>query len=102
MFIDNRDGEEIEYLSIPIEDLEEHGVEIPEFEEVKENGKSFMAVMWADPKNATTKKYEVNDHIVVMGCEGKIKNGKVQCKKKELYVVLHPMSEWIEHHIVNI
>lgn len=108
VFIDDRDGDNISYISIPDEVLEEEGgVDYPEFEEVKEEGfdgkmHDYMAVIWKDSKNAITKKYDVNEHIVVAGCDARSDGKKMKCKKKELYMVLHPIDEWISYHIVSI
>ncbi len=108
VFVDDRDGDYLSYISIPEEVLEdEGGVDNPEFEEVKEEGfdgkiHDYMAVIWRNPKNATTKKYDVNEHIVIAGCEASTDGKKMKCKKKELYMVLHPIQEWTDHHIVKI
>jgi len=108
VFLDNRDGDNIDYISIPSEILREMGEVRVDFEEVKEKGfdgemHDYMAVIWKDPSNATTKKYDVNNHIVIAGCDAKVVNGKkLQCKKKELYIVFHPIDEWISHHIVDL
>ena len=71
VFIDNRDSDNLSYISIPEEILEELD-EVPklQFEEVNEKGfdgkfHDYMAVIWKDPSKATTKRYDVNDHIVV-------------------------------------
>lgn len=83
-------------------------IENPQFEEVKEEGfdgiiHEYMAVVWKDPKNATTKKYDINNHIVVAGCDFPTeKKGKLKCVDKQIYVVLHPIDEWIEHHMIKI
>lgn len=109
VFFDDRGEEEISYISIPEEEFEELGsISNPIFEEVKETGfdgeiHDYMGVMWKDPKNATVKKYDVNDHIVYAGCDFPIeKKGKIKCAEKELYLVLHPIDEWIDHHMIKI
>ncbi len=108
VFIDNRNGDSISYISIPEEVFEdEESIDNPEFEEVTEEGfdgkmHDFMAVIWKNPKDAVTKKYDVNDHIVIAGCDSSTDGKKMKCKKKELYMVLHPVDEWISHHIVEI
>jgi hypothetical protein len=109
VFLDDRDGDEISYVAIPEEIFEELGtIEQPLFEEVKEigfDGKThdYMAVVWKDPKDATTKKYDVNDHIVVAGCNSPTDNkGKLKCVDKTTYVVLHPIDEWIAHHMIKV
>lgn len=109
--IDKRDNEEIEYLAFPDEVIDDMNgkIIVPEFEVIKEEGfdrkiHEYMGVMWKDPTGATTKKYEVNDHIVIAGCDSKLSDDgkKLQCKKKELYVVFHPLDEWEDFHIVEL
>lgn len=110
IFVDDRDEDNIKYISIPEEVLEEEGgLDNPEFEKVTEEGfdgelHEYMAVIWKEPKNAHTKKYDVNEHIVVAGCDAKVDNNgkKIACRKKEMYMVLHPWKEWNDHHIVKI
>lgn len=108
MFVDNRYGDKVEYMSIPEDVFDEMGcIRMPELEVIEEEGfdgklHKYMGVIWKDPKDATTKKYDVNDHIVIAGCDGVVDGKKMSCKKKELYVVLHPIEEWKEHHIVKI
>ncbi len=109
VFLDNRHGEDISYISIPEEIFKEWGsIEVPLFEEIKDKGfddelHDYMAVIWRDPKNATTKKYDINDHIVIAGCDLPTDNkGKLKCVEKEIYVVLHPIDEWIDHHMIKI
>lgn len=106
---DKRYDTKIEYIAIPTEIFEDmQNIDQPEFEEVEEKGfdghfHKYIAVMWKDPKEATTKKYEINDHIVIAGCDfPRTNKGKLKCYDKEIYVVLHPIDEWTEHHIVSI
>lgn len=109
--IDKRDGDEIEYLAFPDEYIDDMDgvIKVPKFEVVKEEGfdgkiHEYMGVMYKDPLEATTKKYEVNNHIVIAGCDSKVSEDgkKLQCKKKELYVVFHPLEEWQENHVVEL
>ncbi len=61
--------------------------------------------MWADPEGADLKSYEVNDHLVYAGCNfgDKLKRGgKMVCREKELFLVLHPKEEWERYHIRNL
>lgn len=100
-------GQPISYISIPDEIFEEQTtIENPLFEEVEEEGfdgnmHQYMSVLWKDPKGANLKKYDVNNHIVYAGCaqtDGK----KLVCRKKDLFLVLHPIDEWNEDHVVEI
>ena len=108
VFIDTRNGDSISYISIPEEVFEdEGGIDNPEFEEIAEEGfdgemHDYMAVIWKNPEDAITKKYDVNEHIVISGCDASTDGKKMKCKKKELYVVLHQIQEWIDNHIIEI
>lgn len=109
IFTDMREKDKVKYISIPDEVFDDMGcINKPDFEEVEEEGfdgklHKYMAVLWSDPTHATTKKYDVNDHIVIAGCDAKVVDGKkLACKKKELYVVLHPINEWNGFHKVQI
>jgi hypothetical protein len=130
--VDKRDGGEndpIEYLAFPQEVIDELGIDddngngdsssngyrkfkIPKIKFTREKGldgieKDWVKVIWASSLNATTKKYDVNGHVIVVGCDlpVKCKTGhkcKVKCEEKEVYEVLHPLDEWHGHHIVEI
>lgn len=109
--IDKRDNDTIEYLAFPDDYIDEveGEIDVPKFDVVEEEGFDrkkhvYMSVLWKDPKNATTKRYDVADHIVVAGCEARVDTDgkKMQCKRKELFVVLHPIDEWKDHHIVEL
>lgn len=105
---DYRSGRKIEYIAFPEDEfpLPEEMIK-PEFEKIKEKGfdgkmHDYIAVIFQNPTNAHTKKYDVNDHIVVMGCNGKVIDGKVQCKHKDLFMVLHPENEFEKYHKIKI
>lgn len=122
--IDTRDGGEhdpIDYLAIPQEVIDEMGgiIKIPKIKKVVEEDldgveRDWVKVIWADSTGAFTKKYDVNDHIAVLGCDDvkrlkKCKIGgkgshkcKLGCEEKEVYEVLHPIEEWYSHHIIEI
>lgn len=108
IFVDDRyTGEPVTYISIPKEIFEEQEyIENPVFEEVEEEGfdgelHKYMSVLWKDPKGASLKKYNVNNHIVYAGCAN-VDGQKLMCRKKDLFLVLHPVDEWLENHIVRI
>lgn len=116
----------IEYLAIPQEVIDEMDgkINIPGIKSVKEEGsdgivRKYVEVEWTDPNlfpGAMTKRYDVNDHIMTIGCDApkckistsgksgsKHKDGSVcKCDEKEVYKVLHPYNEWHSHHIVEI
>ena len=67
-------------------------------------GIKYMAVQWQNVGD-NWKEYEINDHIVLAGCnnEGlKKKRGKMVCDEKDIFVVFHPINEWMEYHIRKI
>lgn len=135
---DGLDKDPIEYLAIPQEVIDELGlndndngngngngyrkIKIPKIKMVRDFGldgvkRDYVKVIWADSGMAMTKRYDVNDHVVVVGCDipeacrvgksehGKSKSGhkcKIKCEEKEVYEVLHPLEEWHSHHIVEI
>jgi len=78
---------------------------IPKLDYTERDGKEYVVVLWEDPEGADLKSYEVNDHLVYAGCSfgDKLKRGgKMVCKEKELYMVLHPKDEWESYHIRNL
>lgn len=105
--IDKRAGKEIEYLAMPF-DLIKSGIKPPEDidvveEEIEGKKSKFVAVIWKKPSEKDdVKKYLVRGHIVIAGCEPSLKEGKLQCDEKDLYMVLHPAEEWLDYHIVEL
>jgi len=100
--ITDEDGDKTVYWSMPNDELDNEKFKIPKIDEITQDGIEYVAVMWKDPKDADTKSYEVNEHLVYAGCnfDDKIKKGsKTVCKEKELYIVLHPKLEWENYHI---
>lgn len=103
--IDKRDDEDIiEFLAFPDEFIDDVDgeIKVPKFEVIEEDGKKYMSVLWKDMLSANVKRYDVNEHIILAGCESKIDGKKLQCKRKELYLVLHPLEEWNAYHVVNL
>jgi len=89
------------FYSIPIEVIEDIGLEIPLMEEVEEKSPSrvsgkYMKVTWAKPHSGT-KMYEIVDHLVVSGCP----EDALQCDASAIYVVYHPIEEWNKKHIIE-
>lgn len=87
---------------MPDDEIDNEKFTIPEISEITKDRKNYIAVMWADPEGADVKSYEVNDHLVYAGCsfaEKLKKGGKMVCKDKSLYIVLHPKLEWESYHI---
>lgn len=103
--VTDSDGDKTTYWSMPDDELDNGKFEIPELEYIEKNGIEYVAVKWEDPSGADLKSYEINDHIVYAGCSfgDKLKRGgKMVCKEKELYLVLHPKEEWESYHIRDI
>lgn len=126
--VDNRNSDSIEYLAIPQEVIDEMDkkINIPSIDVVKEEGfdgiiHDYVKIVWADSSGAMTKRYDVNNHIMVVGCDSpkckvsisktkkssssskdKYKDKGCKCEEKEVYAVLHPLDEWRSHHIVEI
>lgn len=124
--------QEIEYLVIPYElidseegraILEYYGIVIPDIEVIEHESLNgivglYAGIIWQGPTRDESgkiidyiKPYDVRAHIVYAGCElsSTIKEtnkytGKegLQCTEKGIYIVLHPLKEWNEHHEVGI
>lgn len=103
IIIDSRDGKDTEYLSMPLEVIGDSGFDnIPDMEVVETESLtgiigSYMKITWQEPPS-TAKKYDVQGHIVVAGCPEEA----LQCDAKSIFVVYHPISEWIDGHIVEL
>ena len=96
------DGDETRYISMPDDELDNEKFKIPKIDYIEKDGKEYVAVLWEDPEGADLKSYEVNDHLVYAGCSfgDKLRRkGKMVCREKELYMVLHPKEEWESYHI---
>lgn len=103
--ITDEDGDETTYWSMPDDELDSGKFEIPKLDYTTKDEKEYVVVMWNDPEGADMKSYEVNEHLVYAGCKfgDKLKRGgKMVCKEKELFLVLHPKEEWETYHIRNL
>ncbi len=99
------DGDKVEYISMPFDELDDDRFKIPKIETTTHKGREYIAVIWEDPEGANLKSYVVNDHIVYAGClvsDLTKKGNKTSCKEKELFLVLHPKEEWESYHIREI
>lgn len=104
IILDERDGKEIQFLGMPLDVIGEgNGFDnLPDTEVVETESLTgiigqYMKVTWQDPPESA-KKYDVVGHIVVAGCPEE----DLQCDTKNIYVVYHPISEWIDEHIVEL
>lgn len=112
MIIDKRDGQEVEYLAMPLEVIEDGEIPVPGIDILETEGldgitRNYVAVTWKEvTPDLYTKKYDVVGHVVTAGCElseaSKGEDGHLQCDSKDIYVVLHPIEEWIEKHIIDL
>lgn len=113
MIVDNRDGKDkvIEYLAMPVEVIKGGGMPVPDIELIQTEGldgiiRDYIAVVWQELKHNNTKKYDVAGHIVIAGCDpstaSKEDDGSLICTDKNVYIVLHPVQEWIDQHIIEL
>jgi hypothetical protein len=112
MVIDKRDGQEVEYLAMPLEVIEDGEFPIPDIDTVEAEGldgiiRYYISVTWKQiTPDMHVKKYDVVGHVVTAGCElseaTKGEDGHLQCDSKSIYVVFHPIEEWIEKHIIEL
>lgn len=112
MVTDKRDGQEIEYLAMPLEIIEGGEIPVPDIEIQHTEGldgifRDYVAVKWKDiTPDLHVKKYDVVGHVVFAGCglseALKGENGHIHCDAKSIYMVLHPLEEWAENHIIEI
>jgi hypothetical protein len=104
--IDERDEQVIEYLAFPVEVIRNDMAGEPfepdiddEFHEIEGSDgiiRQYVKVTWKEPDHDSIKRYDVVGHVVQAGCSG----SESQCDAKNIYIVWHPLEEWINHHIV--
>jgi len=103
IIIDKRSGKDVEYISIPIEIVDEMGeIIMPEMSIVETEGldgivQEYMKVSWKKPHDKTSK-YDVRGHIVVAGCP----EDAIQCDAKSIFDVYHPINDWISDHVIEL
>lgn len=112
LIVDNRDGQEIEYIAMPIDVIKGGGLSIPDIDFEETEGpdgiiRDYISVKWRTVKQGdVVKKYDVAGHIVTAGCEfsetSKGEDGKFVCDEKSIYVVLHPADEWLDQHVLSV
>lgn len=112
MIIDKRDSQDIEYLAMPLEVIEDGEISVPDIDVLDTEGldgiiRHYVAVTWKEvTPDLHVKKYDVVGHVVTAGCEiseaSKGEDGHLQCDSKDIYVVLHPLEEWIDKHIIEL
>lgn len=112
LIFDKREKQEVEYLAMPLEVIEKGELPVPEIDTVETEGldgitRYYISVTWKPvTPDMHVKKYDVVGHVVTAGCDlseaTKGEDGHLQCDSKSIYVVLHPIEEWIEKHIIEI
>ncbi len=112
MVTDKRNDQEIEYLAMPLEIIDGGEMPVPDIEVQDDDGldgvvRRYVAVKWKDiTPDLHVKKYDVVGHVVYAGCELstalKGENGNLHCDTKSIYMVLHPLEEWAENHMIEI
>jgi hypothetical protein len=112
MVTDKRNGQEIDYLAMPLEIIDSGIIPVPDIDIQHAEGldgifRDYVAIKWKDiTPDLHVKKYDVVGHVVFAGCELsealKEKDGNIKCDTKSIYMVLHPLDEWVENHIVEI
>lgn len=109
--IDERDSESVEYVSLPLEIADDGIFYIPTIEYIKTEGldgiiRDYVSVIWKKPADIDVSAYDVDGHVVIAGCEypeEALENERQRsCDKKSIFVVMHPMNEWIERHIIHL
>lgn len=105
MISDEREDTEVSYLAFPDEFIDEMEGEIivpnimlKELEGLDGITRQYIEVQWKETKIDNVKKYDVNGHIIYAGCD----ENELQCDRKSVYRVLHPLEEWVNYHIVVI
>lgn len=111
MILDKRDGQDVEYLAMPLEVIEGGELPVPDIDTIETEGldgivRYYVSVTWKPvTPDMHLKKYDVVGHVVTAGCElSETIQGEdgLQCDSKSIYVVLHPIEEWVEKHIIEI
>jgi hypothetical protein len=112
LILDKRDSQEVEYLAMPLEVIEDGELPVPEIDTLETEGldgiiRYYVSVTWKPvTPDMHVKKYDVVGHVVTAGCELSEaiqgEDGHLQCDSKSIYVVLHPIEEWVEKHIIEI
>jgi hypothetical protein len=103
MLVDKRYGSSDTYISIPLEVTDGVEVPIPDMEVVDEIGfdnikQKYMKVKWQELIPTWAKRYNVNEHIVIAGCQ----ESELSCGSKSIFAVFHPISEWNEIHMIEL
>lgn len=104
------DGKGIDFIAVPFDAIEDRQIYVPDTEVIEQEVdgivRLYMVVMWKEPIDEYVKKYDVRGHIFVAGCEPshlkENEEGKLQCDEKSIFITMHPIDEWVDHHIVEL
>jgi hypothetical protein len=96
------DGDSVKYLAYPEKHVQKVlgklDINLQKFE-----GNDYIAVNYKTIESSDhMKQYLTNEHIVFAGCSSPVKVGAhgLKCDSKEIYLSLHPINEWTEHHVI--
>lgn len=96
------DGDSVKYLAFPEEHVQNMlgklDIEVQKFE-----GNDYVGVKYKDIASSDLmKQYLTNEHTIFAGCSAPVKVGDkgLKCESKEIYLSLHPIDEWTDHHVI--
>ncbi len=96
------DGDSVRYLAYPEEHVQKMlgklDIEVQKFE-----GNDYVGVKYKDIASSDLmKQYLTNEHTIFAGCSAPVKVGDkgLKCESKEIYLSLHPIDEWTDHHVI--
>lgn len=98
------DGEySVNYLAYPEDHVQKMlgklDIDIQKFE-----GNDYVGVNYKDIESSDLmKRYLTNEHTIFAGCGAPVKVGDqgLKCESKEIYLSLHPLDEWTDHHFID-
>lgn len=107
---DNRGPEPVDFMSVPIGIFTDREFRLPRIERIvlndtDGNPMNCIAVHWKELDHENISTYDVNNHLVIAGCDPSrmsMKDGMLVCNVKDIYTVFHPEEEWDSYHIVDI
>ena len=95
-------GYSVKYLAYPEKHVQKMlgklDIDVQKFE-----GNDYVSVNYKDIESSDLmKQYLTNEHIIFAGCSAPVKVGDsgLKCDSKEIYLSLHPIDEWTDHHVI--
>ena len=99
---ETEDGDGVKYLAYPEEHVQKAlgklDIDVQKFE-----GKDYVGVNYKPIESSDhIKQYLTNEHTIFAGCNTPVKVGDhgLKCESKEIYLSLHPIDEWTDHHVI--